>query len=153
MDPQDINKLLDARKRLESLRRAWPLPVGQERAPTKPKARPAGKRAPGTQKLKRGQKTPEDAYFLPILQALDEMSGRAATSAIVDRVGEIMGSGLNDYDCAAVPSGELRWRNTAEWARYSMVQQDLLAADSPKGTWEITGRGRAYLREQQRPPL
>jgi len=38
-----------------------------------------------------------------------------------------------------------RWRNTAQWARHSMVKEGLLKADSPRGIWEITDAGRASI--------
>lgn len=41
---------------------------------------------------------------------------------------------------------EIRWRNTAQWARKTIVQEGLLASDSPKEIWEITRKGREYLK-------
>ena len=34
-----------------------------------------------------------------------------------------------------------RWRNAAQWARYSMVKKGLLKSDSPRGIWELTDKG------------
>jgi len=144
-------QLLSARKKLEALRKAWPLPVGQQRATERPAApRPKAKRAPRTKKLERGQKTPQAAYVLPILQALDEMGGRGAAPDVVDRVGQIMADDLNEHDRSTVKSGDIRWRTTAHWARHEMKEQGLLAADSRRGTWEITEEGRVYLRDQSK---
>ena len=142
-------QLLGARKKLEALRKDWPLPVGQQRAAARPApSRAKARRGTRSSKLKRGQKTPEAAYVLPILQALDEMGGRGAAPDVVDRVGEIMAADLNDHDRAAVKSGDVRWRNTTHWARSTMKEQGLIAAGSRRGIWEITEAGRAYLREQ-----
>jgi len=58
-----------------------------------------------------------------------------------------MAGTLNEFDLSPLKSGELRWRNTAQWARQKMKDKGLLAGDSPRGIWEITARGRAYLRE------
>lgn len=144
-------KLLGARSQLEALRATWPLPLGEHRASDGPTSvKPKRKRSSRPQKLKRGQKTPDGAYVLPILQALDEMGGRGATAKVVDRVGEIIRGHLNEYDRAKLQSGDIRWRNTAEWARNEMKEQGLVAADSPFGIWEITEQGRAYLREQRK---
>ena len=141
-------RLLGARKKLEALRKAWPLPVGQQRAASSAAPRPKAKRAPRTQKLKRGQKTPQDAYVLPILQVLDEMGGRGAVPDVLDGVGQLMADDLNEHDRSTVKSGDIRWRNTAQWARNRMKEQGLLAAGSRRGTWEITEEGRVYLRDQ-----
>jgi len=51
-----------------------------------------------------------------------------------------------DYQPLASSPDNLRWRNAAQWARNSMVQEGLLKADSPRGVWEITDRGREMLR-------
>jgi len=39
----------------------------------------------------------------------------------------------------------VRWRNTAQWCRHTMVQEGLLKRDSPHGIWEITEKGRQAL--------
>jgi len=41
-----------------------------------------------------------------------------------------------------------RWRNTAQWARNSMVHEGLLKADSPRGVWEIAEKGRQMLQHK-----
>ena len=38
------------------------------------------------------------------------------------------------------------WRDAAQWARNSMVAEGLLKADSPRGVWEISDKGRDVLR-------
>jgi restriction system protein len=38
-----------------------------------------------------------------------------------------------------------RWRNAAQWARNSMVNEGLLKKDSPRGVWEISDKGKQYL--------
>ena len=39
----------------------------------------------------------------------------------------------------------LRWRNAAQWARNSMVNDGLMKNDSPRGVWEISDKGRNFL--------
>jgi len=100
--------------------------------------------------LERGQRTPESAYYLPILQVLEHAGGSGKVGEVLDRVGEMMNPILKDLDrepLASDPSNP-RWRNAAQWARHSMVQEGLLRADSPRGTWAITERGRARLLER-----
>ena len=41
------------------------------------------------------------------------------------------------------------WRNGAQWARHAMVTEGLLKADSPRGIWEISPAGEAYLAQNQ----
>jgi hypothetical protein len=54
---------------------------------------------------------------------------------------------LNEYDLQplACNPDNPRWRNAAQWARNSMVNDGLLRNDSPRGEWEITATGRQWL--------
>jgi exonuclease VII small subunit len=98
-------------------------------------------------KLRHGLRTPEDAFKLPILESLIELGGRAKVRAVLDKVKQKMEGILNEYDKQPLPSGRvIRWENTARWARNTMVNEGLLAADSPPGIWEITEKGREYLK-------
>lgn len=102
-------------------------------------------------KLRKGLRTPESSYVLPILQALDQMGGSGKVSDVIDKVGEIMRPILKniDYDPLASNPDNPRWRNTAQWARNSMVNEEgYLKKDSPRGIWEISEKGRAFLKEQ-----
>jgi len=55
-----------------------------------------------------------------------------------------------DYDPLASDPEMPRWRNTAQWARNSMVKTGLLKADSRRGVWEISDDGRRVLSESSR---
>jgi hypothetical protein len=55
-------------------------------------------------KLKRGLRTPETAFYAPILQALDELGGTARTADVVKRVGEFMADDLSPDDREPLPS-------------------------------------------------
>jgi len=100
-----------------------------------------------TGKLKRGLRTPEKDFVKPILEALVEIGGKAEVRTVLDRVYQKMKSVLNEYDIQHLPSDpkQKRWENTAQWARKSLVNKGLLAADSPRGIWEITKQGEFYL--------
>lgn len=89
----------------------------------------------------RGEKTPQDAFRRPILEALYELGGSAKASDVLKRVEESMRSQLNPIDRKALASGAPRWRNTAQWERYNMVEAGLLKKDSPRGLWELTSKG------------
>jgi hypothetical protein len=44
--------------------------------------------------------------------------------------------------------GPPRWRNTAQWARNDLREQGLIRDDTPRSVWEITDKGRQWLRVQ-----
>jgi hypothetical protein len=102
-------------------------------------------------RLRKGQRTPEFTYYMPILKVLEEMGGSGKVADVLDRVGRVMKPVLKDVDhdpLASDPSNP-RWRNTAQWARNSMVHEGLLRGDSPRGLWQITELGRARLFERK----
>ncbi len=98
-------------------------------------------------RLKKGLRTKETLYYVPILEALSEMGGRGEIGEVLDRVYGIMRSYLKPVDKEPLPSdpNTPRWRNAACWARNSMVKEGLLRNDSPRGVWEITDAGRQWL--------
>lgn len=100
-------------------------------------------------KLRKGLRTPTEAYYEPILQALEEMDGAGKVAEVLDQVGQIMKPVLKDVDYQPLASNpdNLRWRNAAQWARNNMVNEGLLKTDSPRGVWEMTDAGRQRLRE------
>ncbi len=137
--------LVSTRQQLEGLQELWPRMVG-EREPAKKRKR-TRQRATRRKKLQRGQKTPEQEFIVPILQVLQDMGGSGRAVEVLNRVGQRMLGTLNEFDLSTLKTGQLRWRNTTQWARQKMKARGLLAADSPRGIWEITEHGRAYLRE------
>jgi hypothetical protein len=96
---------------------------------------------------RRGTRTPETAFYEPILKALIEVGGSGRTAEIVDRVGQIMAGTLTAEDRESLPStGMARWDTTCRFARHSMVRNGLLDADSPHGIWRVAEKGEEYLR-------
>jgi hypothetical protein len=98
-------------------------------------------------RLPRGMRTPQEAYYQPILSVLVDMGGAAKMNDILTQV-EIMMKGILkdvDYESLASAPDMPRWRNAAQWARQAMVQEGLLKADSPRGFWEISESGRKWL--------
>jgi hypothetical protein len=96
-------------------------------------------------------RTPEKAYHIPILEALEQLGGRGYVHQVLDIVYERMKDRLTEDDLKPLPSGRgLRWRNTAMWARVILVQNGLLKQDSPKGIWELSQAGWDYLHEIRR---
>ena len=98
-------------------------------------------------KLKKGLRTRHDEFYRPILQALVELGGSAKMRNVLDRVAELMKNKLKPVDHEPLPSDPeaIRWRNTAQWARYILVKNKLLKSDSPHGIWEITPEGSTWL--------
>jgi exonuclease VII small subunit len=99
-------------------------------------------------KLRKGLKTPEKAFVIPILETLIEMGGRGKVSDVLKRVEEKMKHILNEYDYQPLPSSprSVRWKNTAQWCRQMLVNRGLLRNDSPYGVWEITEEGRQFYK-------
>lgn len=110
-----------------------------------------GKRAGTGSRLPRGERTPEEAFRLPILRALVAMGGQGKMTEVLDRVYQEMKSRLKPVDLKPLPSDARtrRWRNTAQWERQSMVEEGLLRNDSPRGVWAITEKGRNYLADHR----
>jgi len=97
-------------------------------------------------RLQRGQRTPEKAYYQPILRALDELGGSATMSDVLKKVEQSMREELKPVDYELLRSGnDLRWRNAAQFARNKMVGKGLLKSNSPWGIWEITETGRKSI--------
>ena len=98
-------------------------------------------------RLPRGERTPDKAYRLPILQALIALGGEAKMSQVLDRVYAEMKPHLKPADLEPLPSDAHtpRWRNAAQSARQAMVDEGLLRKDSPRGVWAITEVGRKFL--------
>lgn len=119
-------------------------PISPHRRSRKRRSRSKGMRAPA------GSLLPETEYEDPILRALVEMGGRGPTSEVVDRVGVIIGDRLTDLDQEVLASGDVRWRNRVQFTRLKLIEEGLMAKDSPRGTWEITDDGRARVGSELR---
>ena len=101
-------------------------------------------------KRKKGEVTPHTAFYRAILESLVEMGGSAKTREVLDKVGEKMKSVLKPIDYAVLPSDgkSIRWRNSAQWARNTMVNEDGRMKKTKNGIWEISDKGRAWLKKQ-----
>lgn len=140
--------LTSFRDRIAALRKEWEdLAAAAEREEDEETR--AARRNLG--KLRKGLRTPEAAYYHPILMVLERMGGSGKVADVLEKVKQIMKPVLKDVDYEPLASGpdNPRWRNTAQWARNSMIKEGLLKADSPRGVWEIADKGRAMLKEQQ----
>lgn len=154
--------LVGARHQLQGLRELWSTLVGQPILNPKPKvelAQSIGKQSKKAkpkkrrerkfgERLPRGAKTQEKEFWLPILTALEETGGSRPVTEVLNRVSELMAGTLNEFDLGSLKRGQVRWHNTAEWARQKMKDEGLLVNNSPHGIWEITEQGRAFLQSE-----
>ncbi|MGA9380212.1 MAG: winged helix-turn-helix domain-containing protein [Phormidium sp.] len=103
-----------------------------------------------TKRLPRGKRTPNSAYYLPILKVIADFGGAAKTGDVLSRVEKLMSSILKEVDYQMMPSAPQtpRWNNSARWARQEMVNQGLLKSGSPTGIWEISDKGWQYLADK-----
>ncbi|MCB8944530.1 MAG: winged helix-turn-helix domain-containing protein [Ardenticatenaceae bacterium] len=144
---QQAVRLTDYRRKIADLRKEWEsisatfAAIGPE---DKSSRRDLGR-------LQRGIRTPEEAFRLPILQTLVEMGGSGIVREVLTQVEKMLRQELSDADYETLPStpNTPRWYNTAQWARNSMVNEGLLRDNSPRGTWEISEKGRDYLQGQR----
>lgn len=96
-----------------------------------------------------GQRTQQAKYRTPILQALEDLGGSGYVNEVLDFVYKKMKNFLVPVDLEEIPSvRQKRWRNTAMWERSHMVKDGLVKNDSPRGIWEISEKGKKYLKEQ-----
>lgn len=118
------------REKVQNLQKEWKHLFGPS-----PKPRKVVK-----ERLKRGMRTPEDFFREPILAVLLELGGSAPMSEVLDRVFEKVRPHLNKYDLQPLPSDpqSIRWRNTAQWCRNTLVREGLLRSDSPRGIWALS---------------
>jgi restriction system protein len=138
------------RDKTVSLRKEWKTLTVTQGGKAEEEILPIKRRNLG--RLQRGLRTPEIAYYQPILEALNELGGSAEMNDVVERVEQSMRGVLRQVDYEPLASGTemLRWRNTAQWARNTMVEEGLLKLDSPRGMWEITEAGRRALGKEEK---
>lgn len=98
-------------------------------------------------RLRRGLRTKEEAYYRPILEILKDLGGSARIGQVFERIPQEMTEILQEVDFKTLPSDSSspRWRNTARFARLTLVKRGLLRDDSRRGTWEITKAGSDWL--------
>lgn len=97
--------------------------------------------------LKKGIRTSEKKFLLPILEALVELGGEAPMRSVLKIVERKMVGVFTQEDYNHLPSDEkiIRWENTAQWAKYTLLQTGLMSKDVPRGSWKITEDGRKVV--------
>jgi restriction system protein len=83
-------------------------------------------------------------WFGPVLDALRALGDSGTPDEVVERVAKnekLSDAQLNEL----IPSGDLRFRNQVQWARYYLAQEGLIDR-SQRGIWSLTEQGRkTYL--------
>ena len=99
------------------------------------------------QRLSTGQKVSNEAYMFPILEAVYELGGKGRMNKVLEIVEHKMRHLFSDVDYQLMPSGgDIRWRNTAQWARNTLVhQRGLLKKNAGYGIWALTEQGIAQV--------
>ena len=91
--------------------------------------------------------TRQPEYAKPILEALVELGGGGRVKEVLAIVYDKMKHRLTPADLETVPSGrEKRWSNHVKWERFALKKEGYLKSDSPFGVWEISDKGRTYLK-------
>lgn len=88
---------------------------------------------------------PRTRYALPILKALNQLGGSAATSEVLKVVRQLMKNQLKPIDLSSRPAGHLYWENRIHDMRRELINRGLMKNNSPRGIWEISGAGREAL--------
>ena len=100
---------------------------------------------PKRTRVPKGSILQEEAYEIPILRALHELGGRAASREVIDRAGELLDGKLTPVDRELLDSGDVRWRNRAQFVRLSLIKKGDMKAESPRGVWELSAQGSVRL--------
>lgn len=115
-------RLESFKKQVDGLRRSY-AQVGREK-------RRGRKRVGGT---------PQKAFYEPILKVLKRMGGSGKAREVVEEVGRLMGSRLeNEIDQELLGDGSPRWMNRCWWARNDLREQGKIRGDSRRGIWELS---------------
>ena len=121
--------------------RTAPRPATHPRRPeppvSKPSARLGGNKNP---------KLPQKAFRQPLLEILYESGGSAHVRELRAAVKKRMEPLLLPADRELVSTGDERWWNATCWERNALVKEGYLRADSPRGTWTLSNRGRAHVK-------
>jgi hypothetical protein len=117
------------------LRRLLGIEGGGPTMEVPPSRKKAGRASPGSI-------LPESEYEVPILRELVERGGSGHATDVTDAVGQRMVDRLTEMDREKLDSGDIRWRNRVQFTRLKLKERGLIAADSPRGVWEITDAGR-----------
>ena len=100
-------------------------------------------------RLSRGSgRTDQKDFLQPILEVLGELSGRGEIKEIFRRLELKMKHHLRPVDYGMLKSGQIRWKNTAQWARNELTAEGLMERNSTRGVWQLSQKGREHLKSK-----
>ena len=76
-------------------------------------------------------------YRIPIIEALRELGGKGTVDEVMELVNIKVKDKLSDIDYSKTLNGYIRWKNTAHFQRFKMVEDGILKSGSPRGIWEL----------------
>ncbi len=126
---------------------ASPRPV-KRRTPSKRTRSNRGHASRKRTRVPKGSILQEAEYEIPILRALHELGGSAPSREVIGRAGELLDGKLTPVDHETLDSGDVRWRNRAQFVRLSLIKKGDMKTDSPRGFWEISAQGSDRLQGQ-----
>ncbi len=110
-----------------------------------------GQTQKGRTRTPAGALLPEEEYILPLLSALGDRGDSGPAREIIAAVGQRLDGKLTATDRERLASGAIRWENRVQFVRLRLVEEGLLARESPRGVWALTDAGRARLVEGGKP--
>ena len=128
----------------QQIRDQWQ--VYQEESEPSIEPTPVVSHEPGKKQPKSGAS--EESFFIPILNALEGMGGKASAEDVLEQVELLVSGELAPSEFVPVDGGAPRWRETAYSASMLMVRKGLLHTSASKDEWQITPKGRLYFLEQ-----
>jgi restriction system protein len=82
-------------------------------------------------------------YFQPVINALVELGGSGRPEEVEDVIAEHLGLSEEERN-EQIPSGQSRFSNKVNWARFYLVKAELIDA-SVRGVWSLTEKGRTTI--------
>ena len=90
---------------------------------------------------RKDERTPQWAYYHPILQSLAALGGRANTKDLLRHLEGTIQATLKSGDISTTTRGSTRWKVMVQRARAAMLKEGLLERERGKG-WKISAAGR-----------
>lgn len=133
------------------------MPPAPEPVKAPPKASPVRRRTTSTTATGSGsasgaapvrtapRRRTDKAEFKPVIVAvLQEAGGEQDADLVLDSIEQRLADVLKPGDHETGPTGEVRWRTAARWARKELADDGLLLAPQP-GVWALTDAGMRSL--------
>ena len=119
----ELEKISDRVRRLENMQRsAQTASMRSVRAGTR---------------TNKGSYVSQDTLRRTLIESLKTLGGSARKREVEDEMERRLRSVLTNADYEPVGEGIPRWRKSAEWMRYRLVQEGIMKANSPRGIWEL----------------